>query len=221
MRIWTSRERAYSVPIWIKLHALDFKSLSAKGLSKIGSLVGKPLMVDKNTEKKVGLNFAKLLVEVKIGSALPDTIYFRNERGKVIEQKVMYDWKPSVCSICQKYGHTAEICRRNKANEKRRGNPNQGNHHKGERQWSTPMGPIGSAGQQVRSNLPHQGKWRKQVGRREHQDASLVLATTSGTKIVQVENSFQPLENARMENEVQATQAGQTEGTKNYPSGHG
>ncbi|XP_060211616.1 uncharacterized protein LOC132639151 [Lycium barbarum] len=217
-----SREELYSVPIWIKLPALDFKYWSAKGLSKIGSLVGKPLMVDKNTEKKVGLNFAKLLVEVKIGSALPDTIYFRNERGKVIEQKVMYDWKPSMCSICQKYGHTAEICRRNKANEKKvelqlkENTTKESNGTEADQEQL-----VGSAGKHVGSNLPQQGKWRKQVGRRQYQDARLVLATTSGTNTVPVANSFQPLENARKENEVQATQAGQTEGTKNYPSGHG
>ncbi|XP_059291730.1 uncharacterized protein LOC132045203 [Lycium ferocissimum] len=94
---------------------IGFKYWSAKGLSKIGRLVGKPLMVDKNTENKLGFNFAKLLVEVKIGSKLPDVIYFKNERGNIIEQHVTYDWKPYVCTICQKYRHSVEECRRNKA----------------------------------------------------------------------------------------------------------
>ncbi|XP_059310546.1 uncharacterized protein LOC132061877 [Lycium ferocissimum] len=84
------------------------------GLSKLGSLVGKPLMVDRNIEKKMGLNFARLLVEVKIDTPLPDVILFKNERGNVIEQRVTYDWKPTLCKVSQKYGHNEEVCRRNK-----------------------------------------------------------------------------------------------------------
>ncbi|XP_060177930.1 uncharacterized protein LOC132607872 [Lycium barbarum] len=113
---WSSQERNYTqYPYGSNCQDWIFKYWNAKGLSKIGSLVGKPLMVDKNTEKKLGLNFAKLLVEVKIGSKLPDVIYFKNERGNIIEQQVTYDWKPYVCTICQNYGHSAEECRRNKA----------------------------------------------------------------------------------------------------------
>ncbi|WMV47060.1 hypothetical protein MTR67_040445 [Solanum verrucosum] len=79
----------HTVPIWIKLPSLDFKYWSLKGLSKIGSLVGKPLMVDRNTKKKIGLNFARLLVEVVLDAQLPETILFRrNEKGNLIEQKV-------------------------------------------------------------------------------------------------------------------------------------
>lgn len=101
-----TREELFSVPIWVKLSGLDFKYWSAKSLSKIGSLIGKPLMVDNNTEKKFELNFAKLLVEVRVGEKLPELIYFRNEKGSVIEQRVTYEWRPSICSSCNKYGHT-------------------------------------------------------------------------------------------------------------------
>ncbi|XP_019233469.1 PREDICTED: uncharacterized protein LOC109214047 [Nicotiana attenuata] len=112
-----SKDELCTVPIWIRLPGLEFKYGSAKGLSKIGSLVGKPLMVDKNTEKKVGLNFARLLVEVKIGEQFPESIFFKNEKGIIIEQRITYDWKPSVCEECQKYGHTGENCRRTKEKE--------------------------------------------------------------------------------------------------------
>lgn len=48
-------------------------------------------MVNKNTELKNGLSFAKLLVEVQIGKSQPEMIYFRNEKGQLIEQQVSYD----------------------------------------------------------------------------------------------------------------------------------
>lgn len=59
-----------------------------KGLSKIGSLVGKPLIVDQNTEKRNVLNFARILVEVEMGTQLPDVVRFKNEKGKLVEQPV-------------------------------------------------------------------------------------------------------------------------------------
>ncbi|WMV58886.1 hypothetical protein MTR67_052271 [Solanum verrucosum] len=92
-----TREELRTVPIWIKLPGLDFKYWSPKGLSKIGSLVGKPIMVDHNTERKVGLNFARLLLEVEMDTTLPEVILFRSEKGNLIEQKVLYDWKPTLC----------------------------------------------------------------------------------------------------------------------------
>ncbi|XP_075083268.1 uncharacterized protein LOC142167018 [Nicotiana tabacum] len=109
-----TREELYTVPIWIKLYGLDFKYWRPKGLSKIGSLIRKPLMVDQNTEKKLGLNFARLLVEVGMDTILPDCILFRNEKGSVVEQKVIYDWKPTLCKFCNKYGHSEAECRKKK-----------------------------------------------------------------------------------------------------------
>ncbi|CAN4113882.1 unnamed protein product [Withania somnifera] len=68
-----SREELHTVPLWIKLPSLDFKYWSPKGLSRLGSLIGKPLMVDQNTERKTGL-FARLMVEVDMDADLPETI---------------------------------------------------------------------------------------------------------------------------------------------------
>ncbi|XP_019263375.1 PREDICTED: uncharacterized protein LOC109241110 [Nicotiana attenuata] len=100
-----TREELYTVTIWVKLPGLDFKYWSPKGLSKIGSLIGKLLMVDQNTEKKMGLNFARLLIEVYIDMSLPEKVYFRNEKGSLVEQRVHYDWKPTICKYCHKFGH--------------------------------------------------------------------------------------------------------------------
>ncbi|KAK6795389.1 hypothetical protein RDI58_008842 [Solanum bulbocastanum] len=90
---------------------LVFKYWSMKGLSKIGSLIGRPLMVDRNTEERSGLNFARILVKVELGAQLPEVVHFKNERGQLIEQTVQYDWKPTLCKYCKKYGHSKEVCR--------------------------------------------------------------------------------------------------------------
>ncbi|XP_019253856.1 PREDICTED: uncharacterized protein LOC109232544 [Nicotiana attenuata] len=70
-------------------------------------------MVDENTERKSGLNFAKLLVEVEMNANL-DSVTFKNERGNLVEQKVVYDWKSTLCKYCDKYGHDEINCRNKK-----------------------------------------------------------------------------------------------------------
>lgn len=71
-------------------------------------------MVDKNTQEKMSLSFAKLLVKVQLGKNLSEVVQFKNEKGKIVEQHVTYDWKPSMCKICHKYGHSDANCRKNK-----------------------------------------------------------------------------------------------------------
>lgn len=44
-------------------------------------------MADHNTEKKTGLHFARLLIEVGVDSVLPEKVNFMNEKGALIEQK--------------------------------------------------------------------------------------------------------------------------------------
>ncbi|KAK4735519.1 hypothetical protein R3W88_009780 [Solanum pinnatisectum] len=106
-----TKEELSTVPIWIKFLGLDFKYWSMKGLSKIGSLISRPLMVDRNTKKRSGLNFARILVNVELGAQLPEVVHFKNERGQLIEQTVQYDWKLTLCKYCKKYGHSKEVCR--------------------------------------------------------------------------------------------------------------
>ncbi|PHU02607.1 hypothetical protein BC332_27858 [Capsicum chinense] len=97
LEIEFTRDEVHTVPIWIRLSGFDFKDRSKKGLSKIGSLVGKPLMVDQSTEKKVSLNYARLLVEVELDFTILELIMFKNENENIVEQKVTYDWRPVLC----------------------------------------------------------------------------------------------------------------------------
>ncbi|KAK4731748.1 hypothetical protein R3W88_024736 [Solanum pinnatisectum] len=113
-----TRDELYTVPIWVKFPRLEFKYWSAKGLSKIGSLVGKPLMVDQHAEKKIRRSFVRLLIEVEMDSELPDNVWFKNERGILLEPKVLYDWFPSLCKHCKKYGHTDTTCKKKNAIKK-------------------------------------------------------------------------------------------------------
>lgn len=59
-------------------------------------------------EKKIGLNYARLLIDVEVNAALPEKIWFRNENGNLIEQKLLYDWKPPLRKFYSKYGHAED-----------------------------------------------------------------------------------------------------------------
>lgn len=72
-------------------------------------------MADKQTEKKLGLSYARMLVEVNVGQKLPEEILFRNEKGSIISQFVTYDQKPSLCEHCNKNVHEKEDCRKLKS----------------------------------------------------------------------------------------------------------
>ncbi|KAG5568182.1 hypothetical protein H5410_064802 [Solanum commersonii] len=81
-----TKDELNTVPIWI-------------------NLVGKPLIVD---------HFARLLVEVQMDSKLPNIILFKNERDLIVEKKVLYECKPTLCCFCSKYGHSENECRKKK-----------------------------------------------------------------------------------------------------------
>lgn len=80
-----TKSKLNSVLVWVKLHGLDIKYWSAPSLRKNGSLLGKPLMAGSNTQSKVGINFVHILVEMEISRSLKDVIYFKNERGTLID----------------------------------------------------------------------------------------------------------------------------------------
>lgn len=79
-------------------------------LSKIGSVCGKPLYCDKCTLSKVKLGYARILVEMDYASDFPEIIEMMDENGVVCQQKVVYEWRPLVCSICKGFGHIKQDC---------------------------------------------------------------------------------------------------------------
>ncbi|VFQ60257.1 unnamed protein product [Cuscuta campestris] len=67
------------IPIWIQFPILQMKYWSLSGLSKLGSLIGKPIKRDKATATKAKWNFARIQVEVQVHQSFPDKIQFVDE----------------------------------------------------------------------------------------------------------------------------------------------
>ncbi|XP_074313800.1 uncharacterized protein LOC141648994 [Silene latifolia] len=107
------KEAVDVVPIWIRFYGLPLK-FWGNALMKIASLVGKLVRCDSNTLLKTFLGYARIMVEVKIGTDLPDVIQFADELDNNHRQIVHYEWKPILCTDCQGLGHLARDCRKAK-----------------------------------------------------------------------------------------------------------
>ena len=81
------KDKIEQVPVWVQLPDLELKYGSATILSKLGTLI----MADKNTQEKIKVHHARVLVEVKIQEQVPKHIYFENENGILMQQEVVFE----------------------------------------------------------------------------------------------------------------------------------
>lgn len=73
---------------------------TSKGISHIANGVGVPLFMDKATEMRSRLSFARVCVEVDQVALLPPTIQVKIEDIGCSEVQVEYPCKPKYCSLC-------------------------------------------------------------------------------------------------------------------------
>ncbi|XP_019264984.1 PREDICTED: uncharacterized protein LOC109242601 [Nicotiana attenuata] len=106
------KESVDLIPMWIRFIGLDIKYWGQTALTKLAGLVGKPMKADRATTQKERLTYARVLVEVKPHQKYPETIMFEDEKGRIVEQEVFYEWKPTLCGKCKNFGHELKECRR-------------------------------------------------------------------------------------------------------------
>ncbi|VFQ58792.1 unnamed protein product [Cuscuta campestris] len=100
------------IPIWIQFPSLNIKYWSTSGLSKLGSLIGRPIKRDNATATRTKLEYARIQVEVHAKQEFPKEINYMDEYGRLITQEIVYEWKPSLCNHCKKLGHEEETCKK-------------------------------------------------------------------------------------------------------------
>uniref|UniRef100_A0A803PUM5 DUF4283 domain-containing protein n=1 Tax=Cannabis sativa TaxID=3483 RepID=A0A803PUM5_CANSA len=110
----------HSVPIWIRLHDLGLQYWGNKSLSALVSTIGKPIMVDQHTKDRTRIQFARVLVEMKIMDAPPKFILYIDEFGQLQDQPIEYEWLPAKCASCSKFGHTKASCRAEELRKERK-----------------------------------------------------------------------------------------------------
>ncbi|CAI9109144.1 OLC1v1008906C1 [Oldenlandia corymbosa var. corymbosa] len=69
------------------------------------------------TVNKSKVQYARILVEMKITDTVPDRIVFEDEYGNIQVHRVVFEWMPTQCKKCQNYGHVTERCQIKSQNE--------------------------------------------------------------------------------------------------------
>lgn len=54
----------------------------------------------------------RVLVNVVIRDQVKQSAHYKNEFGRLITQKLVYEWLPVKCTNCNGYGHESAVCRR-------------------------------------------------------------------------------------------------------------
>lgn len=101
------------VPVWTIFSDLDPCFWSSNALSKIASLIGKPLFADPYTTDKTRISFARVLIDIDVSKDTPSFVTVRSPFG-VQNVKVEYEWIPHYCTHCESLGHSVNRCRKKK-----------------------------------------------------------------------------------------------------------
>lgn len=80
-------------------------------MRKITSTLGLVLRINNLTSKHKHMMYARVLIEVSVYGYFPNEIYFINELDELVSQKLVYDWKPTLCGKCKEFGHLKGSCR--------------------------------------------------------------------------------------------------------------
>ncbi|KAD3336179.1 hypothetical protein E3N88_31698 [Mikania micrantha] len=109
------------VPIWVSIMDLPLSLWNDGNISQVVSCIGKPLMLDKPTfdrcNKKEGVvSYARVLVNALAQNGLPDKIKVQfppkmDAPGKVCYFTLSYGWKPPLCTNCNVFGHSNNMCK--------------------------------------------------------------------------------------------------------------
>ncbi|KAJ8774369.1 hypothetical protein K2173_011618 [Erythroxylum novogranatense] len=108
-----------AMPLWIKFLNVPLDLWTDKGLSKIGSMVGKPICSNLVTTKRARVGYARLLVEVDVSKRPVSNFDVLLPEGTRFTQHVVYETFPSYCCDCKHFGHNVFICKKQSAKSQR------------------------------------------------------------------------------------------------------
>ena len=105
-----SSSAMHTIPVWVKFPNLPLKCWSLKCLSKIDSVLGKPVQSDMLTSTMSRLSYARVLVKVNLLSDLRYSIEDTLPNGSLLHQQVIYETLPWFCKHCKTLGHLTSTC---------------------------------------------------------------------------------------------------------------
>ena len=105
-----SCEEMTRAPVWVRFPNLPLCCWSPPCLSKIASVLGKPIQSDHMTSSLSRLTYARVLVELDLREDLQHSVEISLPSGPVLNQIVVYEALPKFCNHCNVLGHTRLFC---------------------------------------------------------------------------------------------------------------
>jgi len=106
------------MPIWVRFPNLPIRCWTPLCLSKLASVIGKPLHCDEPTYTKSKLSYAWVLIEVDLLGTLPDRVSVQLPNGSTLGQQVLYESLPRFCKNCASMRHSISSCKDNSSKRK-------------------------------------------------------------------------------------------------------
>ncbi|KAJ6973894.1 hypothetical protein NC653_034040 [Populus alba x Populus x berolinensis] len=98
------------IPVWVRFPNLPLCCGSPSCLSKIASVLGKPIQSDHMTSTLSHMSYAHVLVEIDLREDLQHSVAVSLPSGPLLHQKVVYEAMPKLCNYCNVLGHTRLLC---------------------------------------------------------------------------------------------------------------
>lgn len=94
----------------MELRGVPYLLFNRQSLSRLATVIGKPISLAPETERKENFEVARLWVKVNLMEELPTRLVSGFSNGRETEISVAYPWLPSKCQTCGKYGHDTLAC---------------------------------------------------------------------------------------------------------------
>lgn len=104
-----SVEHPSKIPAWVRFHNLPLECWTADSFSRIASTIGRPIHVDKATERRQRISSARICIEIDAKNVLPDSVEIQVD-GESVVVNVEYQFLPPICSECKVFGHPSSRC---------------------------------------------------------------------------------------------------------------
>ena len=99
-----------TMPIWVRIPNLPLRCWNNICLSKIASMIGKPIQCDDPTAQMTRVSYARVLIEVDLLSILPSSVAMILPNGITLQQQIVYESLPQFCRQCKSLGHSTLTC---------------------------------------------------------------------------------------------------------------
>lgn len=97
------------MPIWVTFPHFPLNYWRENSLGNIASAIGKSVVTDECTARKLRVYYARVLIEVDITQKCREHVVIKDTHGRRRVQAVSYNWKPLFCIKCQLIGHDCAV----------------------------------------------------------------------------------------------------------------